>query len=116
MKIHKCKIKARKSLPNSLNGKISTKTEETTQLPSPTEFTNIEQQREAEPKRTDIYENEDVNNLIQLNESDPITSSMKIKRALNPVVSCNECGKSILKKNLKCHSVCGVYRSWAGPS
>ena len=105
MKIHKYKIKAMKSVPNSLNSDISTRTEETTQLPPHTEFTNDEQLREAEPKTADINENEDVNNLTQLNESDPITSSMKIKRALNPVVSCNQCGKSILKKNLKRHSV-----------
>ena len=103
--LHMRKMDLTKSTSRPAGSDTSGGTLGNTELKSNAEAFNDKEPMPTESNSMTITDIDEAADIKEMCESVPTASNLNLNRAVNPVVTCHHCGKSMLKKNLRRHSV-----------
>ena len=103
--LHMRKMDLTKSTSRPAGSDTSGGTLGNTELKSNAEAFNDKEPMPTESNSMTITDIDEAADIKEMCESVPTASNLKLNRVVNPVVTCHHCGKSMLKKDLRRHSV-----------
>ena len=103
MNIHTVGKKSRKPVGRAATNTKVTRNRDFSKLEQTSEAMNDDSVREPEPEAKISHSVEDVTDFNEVNDNINLNFQPTIQRTPYPSVLCHLCGKSMLRKNLKCH-------------